>query len=278
MSTPQENDQAPAGALSDDERARAFAGTMVGGRATYSKRTVTRFLIALFLIGISGSIVEILAGRHTPAPVSTTSSPPITTPVVAGTLPSARPNSILGIKSLRRTLAPAVSLTTSTGAAWSLTSQRGHVIILTFYDAACQDICPVLGAELRQTIADLGSRAAPVQVAIINTNPHLTAPSASQRALADPGLSGYRNVVFLNGPLGRLIPIWTHYGITVSAARTSSLVTHTNALYLIDTTGHLVMRVTPFANQTSDGRFRLDQAEMAHFASALARVTISLSR
>ena len=44
-------------------------------------------------------------------------------------------------------------------------------MVLSFFDAACDDICPILETELLQAYADLGPLAPRVAVVTVNTDP-----------------------------------------------------------------------------------------------------------
>ena len=52
------------------------------------------------------------------------------------------------------------------------------MVVLTFFDAPCNDIVPVLAAEIEQADADLGADAADVEFVTVNTDPNALAQSA----------------------------------------------------------------------------------------------------
>ena len=67
--------------------------------------------------------------------------------------------------------APAFALTDQSGQPTAVPAQPPHVVVLTFFNAPCNDICPVLAAEIEQADADLGAQAADVEFITINTDP-----------------------------------------------------------------------------------------------------------
>ena len=264
--------------LSDEERARAFATSQSTGRASLPPAFFKWAAAVIVVLGGGGALLERAMSSATPQPSRTT--PPVASvsaPVAQNPLTSSLP-SLLGLKRLGPTPAPTLDLTAQSGAPWRLSDQRGHVVIVTFYDASCHDICPVLGAELRAALRDLGTRAAQVRVAIVNTDPRVTTASKQVAALDTPGLSGRANVWFLTGSLNQLNDVWSSYGVTINVGAKASQIAHNNVLYFVDPRGRLRSLAVPFANEDRSGTYSLGATEVARFAKGLANVAGSLIR
>jgi cytochrome oxidase Cu insertion factor (SCO1/SenC/PrrC family) len=150
------------------------------------------------------------------------------------------------------------------------------VVVLAFYNMNCNDICPVVGAEIKQAQQLLGARASKVDFTIVNTDPKHLNVSATPLALSLPGLLGSPEIHFLTGPLSVLNTVWTHYGIAIKVGLNSNDVTHNNLMYFISPSGKLSAQVDPFANVNSVGTVTLDAKEVHRFALGISRVADSL--
>ena len=84
---------------------------------------------------------------------------------------------------------------------------------MTFFDCPCQDICPVLSAELREADADLGPEAAHVVFLTVNTDPVVLPAGPALTAAAASGLGTLPNWYFLTSSLSRLNAVWRAYGV-----------------------------------------------------------------
>ena len=91
-------------------------------------------------------------------------------------------------------------------------------MVLTFFNAPCNDICPVLAAEIEQADADLGAAAADVEFVTVNTDPAALAQSAEAPAVSGTGLGALPNWHMVTGPLASLNPIWKAYGVSISVS------------------------------------------------------------
>lgn len=271
-------DEPPGQSLSDEDRARAFNESLVNSRAAIPPSFLKWALAAVIVLGGGGTVLERVMGGGTSATTTTTSPVPRQSAPVSQAPLHASLNALLGLKPLGSTPAPPISLTAQNGSSWNLAAQRGHVVILTFYDATCADVCPVLGGELRRALADLGSRASSVRVAIVNTDPQSTFASPSVAALAVPGLARSPEVTFLTGSLNQLNSVWTNYGVAVSVGAQAGQVAHNNVLYFIDTQSRLRSLALPFANESHTGHYSLGVADQVRFARGIANVAGSLIR
>ncbi len=267
---------APA-ALSEEERAAAFRQT--GPKVP---RTFTVIVVAAFaVLGLGGALLEHVlssAGLNpVAAPAGTSSTPTFGTAVLAPprSPPSARVvaaslGAFMGMTTLATKPAPAISLTDQTGRALSLADERGEAVVVTFFDSPCQDICPVLSAELREADADLGPEAAHVVFLTVNTDPVVLSAGPAVTAAAASGLGTLPNWHFLTSSLSRLNAVWKAYGVTVNVAPASGLVAHNDVMYFIGPTGRLRYRATPFADESASGTFSLSHALMARWGHGIA--------
>jgi protein SCO1/2 len=127
--------------------------------------------------------------------------------------------------------APDIQLTDHNGQPFSLSSQRGKVVLLYFGYVNCPDECPLTMAHIKLALESLGDRAKDVQVAMISTDPVRDTPQALKEFMAhfDPDFLG------LTGTLGELRKAWQDYGVTVLAGGE----THSTFLYVIDPAGNV---------------------------------------
>lgn len=241
----------------DDDAFRAAA--LRAGRTPVPRRFVFLVAAAFIVLGGGGVLLERAFGSTgTPAPPTTTAPREISPP---------SPAAILGARTLSGAPAPAISLLDQSGRAWTLRAHRGRTTLVAFVNASCNDICPVLGAELRQVRADLGSRAP--DIVIVNTDPRATTVTRRPPALVVPHLLT-RRVWFLTGSLRALTAVWAAYGVQVRLTSATAIAVHNDVIYLIDARNRLRDAVTPFANETRTGHFWLDATTQRTFATALA--------
>jgi len=283
----------PSTPLTGEQRAAAFAGrpatdrtaALEAGRTPVPRRVVLWIAAAFVVIGLGGVAVEHYFGNYglpststptTLSPTAATDAPPTPTapavPQVAAPL-----DSFIGLKAIGTATAPGIALTGQSGAAWSLRAQTGKVVVLTFYSTDCTDICPVLGQELRQAAALLGPKAADVEFAVVNTDPHGTDVSPAPPALTVPGLDAVPGVRFLTGPLPQLNATWIAYGVTVTIGGTPPRQSHNDILYFVDPQGRLRSSALPFANEDGRGGYSLPAAQITRFAQGIARTAGSLT-
>lgn len=263
---PEDVGHAPSTPLITEAERRA---ALRAGRTPVPTKFILLVVAVFVVLGLGGVVLERVLGTPgqsvaNPAPATTPPTLPIT------------PHSILGLKTLSGRSAPGFALTDQHGSTWSLGAQRGRVVILAFYNQTCNDICPVLGSELRTSIALLGTNAGRVEIAIVNTDPNHAGVVARPAALVEPGLAGRANVVFLTGPLPSLNAVWSHYGVQVRVGQPPAPVLHNDVLYFITTRGDLHALATPFANESPQGVFALDVVSRRAFAAGIAEVASSL--
>jgi protein SCO1 len=178
--------------------------------------------------------------------------------------------SFMGLSSPAPRPATAFSLTDQRGLPTAVPAQPARVIVLTFFNGPCNDICPVLAAELKQADATLGTAASEVEFVTVNTDPVALAQSDETPSVQGTGLGSLPNWHMVTGPLTTLNAIWKAYGVSISVQDKTGLEAHNDVMDFIDPAGELRYQATPFANESSFGKFSLAQADIARWAQGIA--------
>jgi cytochrome oxidase Cu insertion factor (SCO1/SenC/PrrC family) len=233
-------------------------------------------IIGFAVLGIGGLIAERLVGNAgvetaitTPPATLAGTGPAVGSPPSGPAVP-ASPAAVIGLQHLPGGPAPAIALRAASGAPWSLADARGKVVVLSFVNAECNDICPVLASEIDQSEQLLGSRSDHVQFVVVNTDPQETSLAVSPPALTQTALGHLANVTFVTGSLPGLSHVWMQYGISVAVSNTTRVVSHNDSMYFINPAGRSVWRATPFANESPLGIYSLDPATVHAFARGIA--------
>ena len=129
--------------------------------------------------------------------------------------------------------APDFSLEDSRGHRFSLASLRGQPAIVTFMDSQCHQECPLEGRALAAGFRMVPRSERPIVIAV-SVNPWEDTPASARRAIGRFGLAGFR-WRWLLGSRAQLGRVWRKYRIEVR--RTSGDIEHTDALYLVDSSG-----------------------------------------
>ena len=125
--------------------------------------------------------------------------------------------------------APEIILTDQNGQPFTMSSQRGKVVLLYFGYVNCPDECPLTMAHNKLARQSLGDRAKDVQVVMVSTDPARDTPQALKDFMNhfDPTFLG------LTGTMPELQKTWKDYGVTVEQGGE----THSTFLYVIDPAG-----------------------------------------
>jgi cytochrome oxidase Cu insertion factor (SCO1/SenC/PrrC family) len=272
MSGPNETDVGDPSTASID-RAAALAEGAPGIPSKFIFWTLGVALV-VSLGGLAGEHLFSSAGIN-PAPrASGPTSTPV--PVSAPTVPTQDQSINSSLTSFMGLSAPLVkpassfTLTDQNGRPTSVPAQTAQVVILSFFDATCNDICPVEAAEIEQADADLGAAASQVEFVTVNTDPTALAKSADAPVLRTTGLSALPNWHMVTGPLATLNAIWKAYGVSVSVDKKTGLEAHSDVMAFIDTHGGLRYRATPFADESTTGIFSLPAASITRWAQGIA--------
>ncbi|HVA02579.1 MAG TPA: SCO family protein [Acidimicrobiales bacterium] len=276
VSTEEDDRQPDPPQLSEAERAAAFRRSEPKVPPKFALIVVA----VLVGLGVGGTLLEHLlssvglnpgattAGQTT----ATTSAPGLIAP--PGSAPSAPEMGaplpqFMGI-SPRSASAPNFSLEDQAGHLTSLADERGHAVVLTFFDGPCQDICPVVSAEVVQAADDLGSAASRVVFLTVNTDPLALSSAPASTAAVRTGLGSLATWHFLTSNLTTLNAVWRAYGVSVNVSRTSGIVAHNDVMYFVDPSGRLRYEATPFANENPTGGFSLPPASIARWGQGIA--------
>ncbi|MDQ2741962.1 MAG: redoxin domain-containing protein [Chloroflexota bacterium] len=133
--------------------------------------------------------------------------------------------------------APGLSLTDQFHHAISLTGYRGRPVLLTFLQANCVQLCPVVAETIRRSLEELGPAGNRVAVLAVSADPeHDTAATVKQFSQKH---NLWRRWHYLTGSRAQLTPIWQAYHLFVAPknAPASLRQAHTSATYLIDGRG-----------------------------------------
>lgn len=110
-------------------------------------------------------------------------------------------------------LAPDFTLTDQDARAVSLSSLRGHIVVLAFLYSTCGATCVLIAQQIRGALDELVH---PVPVLIVSADPATDKPASVARFLAKVSLT--RRVKYLTGPPARLRSIWRAYRVHPASA------------------------------------------------------------
>jgi cytochrome oxidase Cu insertion factor (SCO1/SenC/PrrC family) len=190
--------------------------------AGWWRRSRVAIVVIGILAGVSGGVVVALAFRPHAAPPAAFVAP--THSVGA---------------SLARQAAPPFTLTDQNGKPVSLAAERGHVVLLTFLDPQCRQLCPVIGKDVGALEKQLPTWIHPVLL-IVSVAPGRTLADVTTFLVKEtPGwLPGWH---WLLGPNDASLKLtWLHWHISVIP--TAADIEHDALLDVIDPEGYL--RVT----------------------------------
>jgi cytochrome oxidase Cu insertion factor (SCO1/SenC/PrrC family) len=288
MTTGNEGTSRDPSELNEEERASIFAaanapkdrrGNARTRRVTIPTKFIAWTVAAILVLGLGGQVAQ-----HFFQTYGKRSPPKTTTSILQGT-PTTNPNLpslislqvFMGLKDIGYEVAPAITLHTQNHRQWRLSAHKGRVVVLAFYNSICNDICPVLGAEIRLASHEVGANTK-VDFVIVNTDPNATKISPQSRALTVPGLSDDPSVTFLSGSVSTLDRVWSAYGVRIAVGAKTKEVSHNNVLYFIGPNGNLVSYASPFGTQSKSGSYSLDSSSLRIYARAIAETADSLVR
>jgi cytochrome oxidase Cu insertion factor (SCO1/SenC/PrrC family) len=259
--------EGPPAAVSPGNAPLDRAGALARGAPKVPSHFVWWILGAVLALSLGGLLLERIfssAGLDSASVVTTTTA---ANPVRAAPQTPAPPQpdrsltapleAFMGLSSLSPRPASSFTLTDQHGSSLSVPPKSASappVVVLTFFDGPCNDICPVLADEIRAADSDLGTRATRVEFVTVNTDPTALA-AAAQSAAVNTGLGALPNWHMVTGPLATLNAVWKAYGISISLSTATGTEAHTDVIEFIDPEGFVRYRATPFANESSKGVF-----------------------
>ncbi len=135
--------------------------------------------------------------------------------------------------------APAFRLTDQDGAAVSLASLRGKVVLLTFLDPVCTSDCPLIAQEFRQADQILGARSRDVELVAIVANPLYSGRAYTRAFDRQEHLTALSNWRYLTGPVSALSQAWRDYDVAVDVVPAGGMVAHADLAFVISGRGRI---------------------------------------
>ena len=133
-------------------------------------------------------------------------------------------------------LAPDFTLTDQFGHPVTLSSLRGHEVVLAFIDSRCKTLCPLTSTIMYNAKAQLTSSAASqVQLVAVNTNPSATSVATVQAWSVAHGM--LHQWLFLTGTEQQLESVYHMYNVYVQVGSDGE-VEHDPIIFIIDAKGH----------------------------------------
>lgn len=129
------------------------------------------------------------------------------------------------------------TLTDQHGTPVSLSSLKGEVVVLSFNDDRCPDLCTLLAQSIVIADRDLGPAARHVVFLSVNVNPFYPQVRYVRQWADQHHLGATANWVSTTGPVPKLRAIWHRYGIYVGLDHKTRTVVHSTELFFIDPTG-----------------------------------------
>lgn len=169
-------------------------------------------------------------------------------------------------------LAPGFTLTDQAGHQVSLASERGKVVVLTFMDPHCTDVCPIISREFIDAYRDLGSAASRVVFLAVNVNQYHRQVSDMAAFSNEQQLGTVPAWHFLTGSVPSLKAIWSDYQIEVDAPNPNADVIHTSLVYFIDQSGKERYVVAPMDDHTKKGVAYLPVVQLTTWARGISLV------
>ncbi len=220
------------------DRAAALAAGPPGVPRTF----VVWLVVGALVLGLGGIVLEWAFS-------SAGLNPAKSAPAPSDTAPPGSTAAFMGLVPVPPAAAPAFRLTDQDGRPFSLSAQAPKVVVLTFFDGSCDDICPVLARELEIADRGLGPLQGEVALVTVNTDPSATTPASLGPAVTTTGLAGLANWRMVTGPVQAMNPLWRAYGVSISVQHPSGAEYHTDVMYFLGPSGELRYRATPFDDQ-----------------------------
>lgn len=135
------------------------------------------------------------------------------------------------------------SLVDHDGRPFSLTSQRGRVVLIFFGYTFCPDACPTTLSKLASVYRRLGSDAKQVKTLYISVDPERDTPAVLKEDLGNFSI----DAIGLTGSKDAIDTVVRQYGAAYEIVQTPDsaakyTVSHTTTLYALDTEGRLRLK------------------------------------
>lgn len=185
--------------------------------------------------------------------------------------------SMMGLSPDRPGPAPDFTLDDQHGQTVSLSSFRGHPVVLEFMDPHCTDICPIISQEFIRAFADLGRRGPDVVFLAVNVNQYHNTIADTLAYTNEHGLSAIPTWHFVTGPVPALRSVWRSYGISVDAPSPNADVVHSSVVFFLDSHGIERYSAVPTDDHTSSGSAYLPAGQLDEWGHGIALVVKSLT-
>jgi protein SCO1/2 len=136
--------------------------------------------------------------------------------------------------------APRIRLADARGGTFDTRSLAGKPYLVTFLYTNCPDVCPLIGAQLRDTLDRLGDDARRVGVVAVSVDPRGDTPDSVRawlRRQREPAQFHY-----LIGSERQLRPVWSAW-YAAPQIRGDPESAHTAIVWLVDARGRLAAKV-----------------------------------
>jgi protein SCO1/2 len=144
----------------------------------------------------------------------------------------------LGTLALPVKAAPPLTLRNYLGQPVTLAQYRGRAVLVTFLYTNCPDVCPLIAANLRVALNELGRAAARVQVIAVSVDPRGDTRAAVAKFLRAHELLG--RMQYLVGSHAQLARAWAAWGVgSQRDVGQPQLVAHSALVYGIGAAGDL---------------------------------------
>ncbi len=146
-------------------------------------------------------------------------------------------------------LAPDFNLVDQFGHSVTLSSMRGHEVVLAFIDSRCKTLCPLTAEIMYNAKKQLGpSSSEQVALVAINANPVANSVAAVQAWSINHGM--LHQWLFLTGTAQQLQSVYHQYGL-YDQVTSDGQVTHDPAMYIIDANGRERLFFETFDSNTA---------------------------
>ena len=229
----------------------------------------------LAAVVVGGAVFAVLAVRHRDSSSGTSVAP-----IRVSGLPADVPTSLANLMSLSpvpNEQAPGFTLTDQHGKTFSLSSFRGHPVVLEFMDPHCTDICPIVAQEFIDAEHDLGKAASRVVFAAVNVNQYALSVADVATFSQEHRLDTIPTWHFFTGPFSTLRRIWAHYGIEVQSRGPTEDTIHSSIVYFIGPNGKERFLASPTDDHTKSGTAYLPPSQLSSWGRGIALVARALS-
>jgi protein SCO1/2 len=179
------------------------------------------------LLGVAGGVSAVLLGGSSSKPS-----------LPGGVQQAPAGSGFFGTLALPSKAAPPTELRNYLGRPVTLTQYRGRAVLVTFLYTHCPDVCPLIVANLRVALNQLGPQAANAQVIAISVDPRGDSPAGVASFLRAHEMLG--RMQYLIGSPAQLARTWAAW--SVGSSRETGhpeLVAHSALIYGVSASGRL---------------------------------------